>query len=56
MIIIHFFVVYVEIGDFNTNQIRIIPSWQKEREEREREVEVWYIALAYRQAWCFADS
>ena len=23
--------------------------------EIERELEVWYIALARRQAWCFAD-
>ena len=27
----------------------------KEILEREREREVWYIALALGQAWCFAD-
>ena len=31
---------------------------EREREgerERERVFEAWYIALAHRQAWCFAD-
>ena len=50
--------IHVLYMDFHSYMREREREREKERErvrERERYFEVWYIDLAHRQAWCFAD-